>query len=95
MNQKKSYKLLVKDQLYYKDNILYNIVGDFVNKIKLDYDKCIGCGLCFYLNKDMFTTDENGYCRIKKKQINSTNKDSVKKIVKVCPTKALKIVKAD
>ena len=66
-----------------------------MNKIELDYDKCIGCGLCFYLNKDVFTTDENGYCKIKNEQISPTNEESVKKIVEVCPTKALKIVKAD
>jgi len=64
-----------------------------VKKITLSYDKCIGCGLCFYLNKNIFTIDKDGYCKLKKELIKKTEEKDVTKIINVCPTKALKIVK--
>lgn len=76
-------------------NILYNNFGDFVNKLKLDYDKCIGCGFCFYLNKKVFSINEEGFCKIKKEKISTEDEDTVKRIIEICPTKALKIVKAN
>ena len=60
-------------------------------KIIIDYEKCIGCGLCFMLCKKYFTLDDDGYCQLKKEKIQKEDLDSIKKIISACPTKVIKV----
>lgn len=62
-------------------------------KIILDYDKCIGCGLCFMLKSDVFTLDDDGYCKLKKTEITENDLPKVKEVINVCPTKVIELKK--
>lgn len=60
-------------------------------KLVLDYDKCIGCGLCFMLKSDFFSLDDDGYCMLKKTEASSEEEIKIKEVICVCPTNAIKI----
>lgn len=57
-------------------------------KIKVDKEKCIGCGLCVSLCPEVFEVDE-GKSRVKEEVDLEKNKKCVKEAVQSCPVGAI------
>jgi ferredoxin len=55
--------------------------------IKVDKNKCIGCGLCVSMCPDVFKMDDEG----KSVVISQDNKECAKEAVASCPVKAISI----
>lgn len=43
------------------------------------------------LNNHVFSLDDDGYCKLKKKEVTKGELPTVKKVIKSCPTKAVSI----
>ncbi len=58
-------------------------------KLKIDKQKCIGCGLCPATAPETFSIDyEKGKAKVKKQPSKIT--EEIKKAVKNCPVSAIK-----
>ena len=64
-------------------------------KLEIDYEKCIGCGLCFYLYSKVFSIDDEGYSKIKNVKIEKEDLNKIKKVAAKCPTLAIKVEEKD
>lgn len=53
--------------------------------IKIDREKCIGCGLCASLCPEVFEMDDNMKAKVKSKK----NLPCVKDAISSCPTEAI------
>lgn len=53
--------------------------------IKIDKEKCIGCGLCAEICKEVFFMDKDGKARVKSQK----KLPCVKEAIESCPTKAI------
>jgi len=58
-------------------------------KIKIDKEKCIGCGACTIVAPDIFELDENGKSRVKTNAF--LNKELIKQATESCPVQAIEI----
>jgi ferredoxin len=56
-----------------------------VKKIKIDKEKCVGCGLCMSINSDNFEMTDN-VARVKK---NVEKIDKIKEAIVSCPNGAI------
>lgn len=56
-------------------------------EIKLDKDKCIGCGACTAVCPDVFDFDDDGLAKVIKQELN----DDVKTAAEGCPTEAITV----
>ncbi|MBR3210291.1 MAG: ferredoxin [Bacilli bacterium] len=54
-------------------------------KVKVDKDKCIGCGACTAICPDVFEFDDDGFAKAVKQEIN----EEVKTAEEGCPTGAI------
>jgi ferredoxin len=54
--------------------------------VKIDTEKCIGCGMCVSMNPEIFEMDENGKAKI----IFQKNAKEIKEIIESCPVEAIK-----
>ena len=59
--------------------------------LKINKDKCIGCGTCVSLYPDLFEMGADGKARIID-GINDMDKNRIKEIVASCPMAAVKII---
>ena len=59
--------------------------------LKINKDKCIGCGTCVSLYPDFFEMGTDGKARIID-GINDMDKNKIKEIVASCPMAAVKII---
>ena len=57
--------------------------------VKVNKDKCIGCGACTSIAEDVFTFDEDGLAIENNEKINEENKDDVKLAIESCPVDAI------
>ena len=62
-------------------------------KIKIDKNKCIGCGSCVYSMQEMFVFDNDGKAKTIKEKINDSNLKELEITKNNCPAKAIKILK--
>lgn len=62
-------------------------------KIKINKDKCIGCGSCVYSMPEIFAFDDEGKAEVIKKEINKLNLKNLEVTKNNCPAKAIKISK--
>jgi ferredoxin len=60
-----------------------------VKKIKIDKNKCIGCGTCAALAPEVFELDENNKARVKNPKTNAT--ETLQLAADSCPTQAIEI----
>lgn len=58
-------------------------------KVKVNKDKCIGCGMCVGLCSEVFDFDDDGLAKATNENINDQNKNEVEEAVKSCPVSAI------
>jgi len=61
-------------------------------KIKVDKNKCLGCGMCVNMCPEVFEL-KNGKSQIKEKANLEKNKECIKEAADNCPVQAIKIEK--
>jgi len=57
--------------------------------VKVDKEKCIGCGLCSNLCPQVFELAKDGKARVKERADLEKNKECVKEAKEGCPTGAI------
>ena len=57
--------------------------------VKVDKEKCIGCGLCPNICPEVFELGEDGKARVKDGADLEKNKDCIKEAVESCPVGAI------
>jgi len=62
-----------------------------MKKIKIDKNKCIGCGTCAALAPEVFELDENNKARVKNPA--GTDEETIKLAADSCPVQAISIEK--
>jgi len=60
-------------------------------KIKIDKNKCLGCGTCVALAPEVFEIGEDGKSKVKEGADLEKNKDLIKQTKDSCPTQAVEI----
>ncbi len=59
-------------------------------KVKVDQDKCIGCGSCVSLtNEEIFEFDEEGKANAKVNEVDEQHQEETKTAIEYCPTGAI------
>ena len=58
-----------------------------MTKVKVDKDKCIGCGACTAVAPDVFEFDDDGLAKVIEEKIN----DDVISAKEGCPTEAITV----
>lgn len=59
-----------------------------MKKVKVDQDKCMGCGLCASICPEVFEL-KNGKSQVKEKADLEKNEDCVKEAMDSCPAQAI------
>jgi len=57
--------------------------------VKVNKEKCIGCGLCINLCPEVFEFDENNKSRVKEGPDVEKNKEDIKEAARSCPVTAI------
>jgi len=57
--------------------------------VKVDKEKCIGCGLCSNLCPEVFELGEDSKVRVKEKADLEKNKECIKEAKESCPVGAI------
>lgn len=57
--------------------------------VKVDKEKCIGCGVCVAICPDVFDLGEDGKSRVKKEANLEKNKECIKEAKESCPGGAI------
>lgn len=60
------------------------------NIVKVDKEKCIGCGLCVNLCSEVFELGDDGKSEVKEKTDLEKNKECIKEAKESCPVGAIK-----
>ena len=58
-------------------------------EIKVDKEKCLGCGMCVGTNSDVFEFDDDGLAKANSDMINDDNIEEVKEAINSCPVGAI------
>ncbi len=59
-------------------------------RVKVDKEKCIGCGLCVSLVPEVFEMGEDGKSNVKMPEVKDENLiNEVKRAAESCPTQAI------
>lgn len=66
-----------------------------MEKIKVNKDKCLGCGMCVGINSDVFEFDDDGLAKANNDNINEENEEEVKEAINSCPVSAIEEKKED
>ncbi len=61
-------------------------------KLKVDKDKCIGCGQCVSISSNVYDFDDDGLAKVIEEPISSENKEDAKTAMESCPTNAIEEV---
>lgn len=56
-----------------------------MNMVKIDKQKCIGCGLCASICSEVFVMDKDGKAKVK----SNKNLPCVKEAIESCPVNAI------
>jgi len=60
-------------------------------KIKINKDKCLGCGTCVAIAPEVFEIGEDGKSKIKEGADLEKNKDLLLQAKEGCPTQAIEV----
>lgn len=58
-------------------------------EVKVNKDKCLGCGMCVGINSDVFEFDDDGLAKANKDKITEENEEEVKEAINSCPVGAI------
>ena len=58
-------------------------------KIKVNKDKCLGCGMCVGICPDVYDFDDDGLATSNNDNINDENIEEVKEAINSCPVGAI------
>ncbi|MFD9669428.1 ferredoxin [Rhodococcus sp. NPDC059968] len=65
-------------------------------RIEVDWERCIGAGMCALTAPDVFEQDENdGRVVVRKKHVGADHLDAVHEAVRLCPSGALALRSAE
>ena len=62
-----------------------------MEKLKVNSDICIGCGLCVSQNEEYFEFNDEGLSKAKKEIVDENDKKDLLNIVESCPVSAIVI----
>ncbi|MEG0799259.1 MAG: ferredoxin [Bacilli bacterium] len=62
-----------------------------MEKLNINQDKCIGCGMCVGQNSEYFDFNDEGKSSVIKENIESQDKRDLLDIIEMCPTEAINI----
>lgn len=62
-----------------------------MEKLIVDKEKCIGCGMCVNNYPDYFDYDDEGLSEVKKEEVKPEEKKELLDAVEMCPTEAISI----
>ena len=61
--------------------------------LKIDFDKCIKAGECYYNHPDLFMATDSGYPALKLRRPDTDNeRREAREAVEVCPAQALSLI---
>lgn len=60
-------------------------------KVKVNKDKCLGCGTCVALAPEVFEIGDYGKSKVKSDADLQKNKELIKQAKDACPTQAIEI----
>lgn len=60
-----------------------------MEKLKINKDKCLGCGMCAGINSDVFGFGDDGLAEVNNEKINEENEEEVKEAINSCPVGAI------
>ena len=63
-----------------------------MEKININKDQCIGCGMCVHTHPEYLIFDENGQAEPVDKEIKKEDKISILESIEACPTEAISII---
>lgn len=63
-----------------------------MEKIEINKDACIGCGMCVHAHPDYLVFDENGQADSVGKEVKPEDKLSFLETIESCPTEAISII---
>ena len=62
-----------------------------MEKLHVDSNKCIGCGLCVSMNEDHFEFNDEGVSTVKIAEVTPEEKNDLLTVVESCPVGAITI----
>lgn len=62
-----------------------------MEKLIVEEDKCIGCGMCVNTYPNYFDFNDEGLSTVIKEEVNSEDKAELLNAVEMCPTEAINI----
>ena len=62
-----------------------------MEKLHVDNNKCIGCGLCVSMNEDHFEFNDEGVSTVKIPEVTPEEKNDLLTVVESCPVGAITI----
>lgn len=57
--------------------------------LKVNKDKCIGCGMCVSMCEEVYTFDDDNQAKVIETPISKENEDKAKEAMENCPTGAI------
>ncbi|MGB9848021.1 MAG: ferredoxin [Minisyncoccia bacterium] len=60
-----------------------------MKKVKINKEKCLGCGSCTFIYPEMFYLDDDGKANVK--EIKKINEEKLQSAVESCPVEAIEI----
>lgn len=60
--------------------------------VKINKDKCLGCGMCVGIESDVFDFDDDRLAKVNNDNINDDNKENVNNAIDSCPVAAIEVI---
>ncbi len=63
-----------------------------MEKININKDRCVGCGMCVHAHPEYLVFDEMGQAEPIGKEVTSEDKKDILETINSCPTEAITII---
>lgn len=60
-------------------------------RVKVDKNKCIGCGTCVSIAPEVFEMEDDGKSKVKEGADLEKNKEAIRQAKDSCPTQAIEV----